>query len=191
MFLYHFLLRKRNPVRTTELPKCFLCLALTLCIRENRILNVDPRTVEELSSALGISRFDVNVLGKSIAAYIYGILHSPMYRSRYGAALKNSYPRIPITAACSLALELSRCGHELLAFHLFESDRLAEFITTYIGSKNPIVGRVGWSDGIVWLDAGKTSAREGHRASKPGTIGFRGVPEEVWDFHIGGLPSLP
>ena len=23
-------------------------------------------------------------------------------------------------------------------------------------------------------------------ADKPGTIGFHGVPEEVWDFHIGG-----
>ena len=46
--------------------------------------------------------------------------------------------------------------------------------------------RVGWSDGTVWLDASKTSAREGHRATKPGTTGFQGVPEEVWDFQIGG-----
>ena len=22
--------------------------------------------------------------------------------------------------------------------------------------------------------------------ARPGTIGFRGIPEEVWDFHIGG-----
>ena len=27
---------------------------------------------------------------------------------------------------------------------------------------------------------------EGHRATRPGTIGFHGVPEEVWDFHVGG-----
>ena len=64
--------------------------------------------------------------------------------------------------------------------------KLDEFITTYTGPGNPEVGRVGWSDGTVWLDAGKTSAREGHRATEPGTIGFQGVPEEVWDFHIGG-----
>ena len=59
-------------------------------------------------------------------------------------------------------------------------------MTTYTGPKNPEVGRVGWSDDTVWLDAGKTSARKGHRASKPGTMGFKGVPEEVWDIHIGG-----
>ena len=45
---------------------------------------------------------------------------------------------------------------------------------------------MGWSDGTIWLDAGKTSARAGHRATQPSTIGFEGVPEEVWDFYIGG-----
>ena len=67
-----------------------------------------------------------------------------------------------------------------------ESPRLHGFITTYTGPENPEVARVGWSDGTVWLDAGKTSAREGHRATKPGTIGFNGVPEQVWNFQIGG-----
>ena len=48
-----------------------------------------------------------------------------------------------------------------------------------------MVGRVGWLEGTVWLDAGKTIAREAHRATKPGTIGFQGVPKEVWDIQIG------
>ena len=38
----------------------------------------------------------------------------------------------------------------------------------------------------MWLDAVMTNASEGHRATKPGTIGFHSVPEEVWDFQIGG-----
>ena len=70
--------------------------------------------------------------------------------------------------------------------HLLESPKLDNHITTYTGPRNPEVGRVGWLDGAVWLDAGKTNAREGHRATKPGTIGFQGMPEEVWDFQIGG-----
>ena len=70
--------------------------------------------------------------------------------------------------------------------HLLETSKLSGLITTYTGPKSPEVGRVGWSDGTVWLDAGKTSAREGHRATNPGTIGVHGVSEEVWDFHIGG-----
>ena len=45
---------------------------------------------------------------------------------------------------------------------------------------------MGWSDGTVWLDAGKIDARHGHRAIRPGTIGFTGVSEEVWDYRVGG-----
>ena len=74
----------------------------------------------------------------------------------------------------------------LLVLHVLESLKLDEFITTYRGPRNPEVGRVGWSDGTVWIDSGKTNAREGHRATTPGTIGFQGVLEEVWDFQIGG-----
>ena len=92
--------------------------------------------------------------------------------------------RCPEVSTCFR--RLVAVGHELLALHLLESSTLAKFITAYTGPKNPEVGRVGWSDGTVWLDAGKTSAREVHRATMPGTMGFQGVPEEVWDFHIGG-----
>ena len=38
----------------------------------------------------------------------------------------------------------------------------------------------------VWLDAAKTDARQRHRATAPGQYGFHGVPEEVWDFQVGG-----
>ena len=75
---------------------------------------------------------------------------------------------------------------ELISIHLLGLPEADRFITTYAGPKNPEVSRVGWSDGTVWLDAGKTNARERHGATKPGTRGFKGVPEEVWDFHIGG-----
>ena len=69
---------------------------------------------------------------------------------------------------------------------MLESPKLGQPITGYTGPNNPEVGRVGWADGSVWLDAGATNAREGHRARRPGTVRFEGVPEAVWDFHIGG-----
>ena len=71
--------------------------------------------------------------------------------------------------------------------HSLESRRRAakvnRFITTYTGPKNPTVGRVGWSHDTVWLDAAST--KKGQPAL-PGSIGVRGVPETVWNFHIGG-----
>jgi hypothetical protein len=67
-----------------------------------------------------------------------------------------------------------------------ESVKLSDLITTYVGPQHPEVVRVGWSGDTVWLDAERTHARSGHRASQAGTIGFKGVSEEVWDFQIGG-----
>jgi hypothetical protein len=53
------------------------------------------------------------------------------------------------------------------------------------GDEEPVVDKVGWSDGTVWIDAVKPK-KGAIDAKVTGTVGFRGVPEEVWNFHIGG-----
>ena len=118
--------------------------------------------------------------------WLFGLFYSLEYRRRYRATLAQGFPVVLLTSNLELFRVVARLGEELIALHLLESPKLAMFIATYTGPVKPEVGRVGWSDGTVWLDAGKTNAREGHRATKPGTIGFHSVPEWVWDFHIGG-----
>jgi hypothetical protein len=115
--------------------------------------------------------------------YIYALLHSSSYRSRFAEQLKSSFPRVFLPAGRALFRSLARLGGELVAVHLSESPTLGRFITNYVGPDDPEVGRVGWSDDAVWLDAG--ASKKG-QAAKPGTIGIRGVPEDVWQFHIGG-----
>ena len=161
--------------------------------KEGRTPNLDREFIDQIKAATDLrfisdGRSDLlEALGpEDILAWIYGVLHSPGYRDRYEAQLKLEFPRVPLPGSAEIFRELANAGHELLALHLLESRKLSEFIATYHGPKNPEVGRVGWSDGTVWLDAAKTNARESHRAIKPGTFGFHGVPEEVWDFHIGG-----
>ena len=123
---------------------------------------------------------------EDVLAYIYAAFHSFDYRDRYEAHLKLDFPRVPLPGSGDLFRKLAKAGRDLLALHLLESPKFRKPTTTYTGSDNPRVGRVGWSDGTVWLNSGQTNARDGHRATKPGTIGFHGVPEAVWDFHIGG-----
>lgn len=68
---------------------------------------------------------------------------------------------------------LARLGRELVALHLLESPALDQPITEFIGGRNPEVEKVSWTKNIVWIDKAKT-------------VGFRGVPEAVWNFHVGG-----
>lgn len=123
---------------------------------------------------------------EDLLAVVYAVLHSPSYRRRFRENLQQDYARVPWPRSPELGRELATFGTELIALHLIESPILQDTITTYSGPDDPVVARVGWSDGTVWLDAHRTNAREGHRATKAGTTGFEGVPEEVWDFNIGG-----
>ena len=161
--------------------------------KDGRTPNLASEFVEQIAAATEL-RFVSDGRGdlreafgaEDVFAYIYTVFHSPGYRGNYEAQLKLDFPRVPLPGSVDLFRKLAEAGHDLLALHLLDSPKLGNTITTYTGPMNPEVGRVGWSDGTVWLDAGKTNAREGHRATKPGTIGFQGVPEEVWDFQIGG-----
>ena len=161
--------------------------------KDGRTPNLDSGFVEQVAAATEL-RFVSDGRGdlreafgaENVFAYIYTVFHSPGYRGHYEAQLKLDFPRVPLPGSVDLFRQLAEAGHDLLALHLLESTKLGKPITTYTGPRNPAVSRVGWSDGTVWLDAGKINARDGQRATKPGTIGFQGVPEEVWDFQIGG-----
>jgi predicted helicase len=119
---------------------------------------------------------------EDIFHYIYAVLHSPQYRTRYAEFLKVDFPRLPLPGDLDLFRDLARLGGDLVALHLIESPKLDEFITTYTGPRDPEVKKVGWSDDTVWLDV--VATKRGQPA-RHGTRGFHGVPEDVWNFQIG------
>ena len=123
---------------------------------------------------------------EDVLAYIYAVFHSPGYRERYDAHLKLDFPRVALPGGARLYKQLTLAGHDLLALQLLESPSLDHPVTDYAGPRAPKVGRVGWSNGTVWLDAPRTNARQRHRATTPGQYGFHGVREDVWDFQVGG-----
>ncbi len=110
---------------------------------------------------------------EDIFHYAYAVFHSPNYRSRYAEFLKINFPRLPLTADLKVFRALARLGGELVGLHLLESPTLDKPITEYVGGRSPEVERVSWRMNTVWIDTGQTS-------------GFKGVPEAVWHFHIGG-----
>jgi len=127
---------------------------------------------------------DENTTGpEDVLFFLYGLFHSPEYRRRYRTALSQGFPIVLLASNLDLFRALARLGGDLVALHLMESPKLNHPVTTYSGPKNPEVERVGWSDNTVWLDAAATKKGQ---PSTAGTIGFRGVPEAVWNLHIGG-----
>jgi hypothetical protein len=113
------------------------------------------------------------LMPEDIFYYVYAVLHSLGYRSRYAEFLKIDFPRLPLTGNLALFRALARLGGELVSLHLMESPNLDQHLTTYVGPAHPEVEKISYSRDTVWLD-------------KLQTRGFRGLPEEVWNFHIGG-----
>jgi len=152
--------------------------------------NFKGQFMRELEILLGLHAHGAHewsqITPEDIFHYIFAAFSGPTFRTRYVDMLKIDFPRVPLTSNLGLFRELSQRGNELSSLYTMKSPWLNNFITIYTGPKSPEVKLVGWSNNTVWLDAGKTNAREGHRATVPGTIGFHGVPEAVWDFHNGG-----
>ncbi|WP_228016748.1 type ISP restriction/modification enzyme [Synechocystis sp. LEGE 06083] len=112
---------------------------------------------------------------ETIFYYIYGIFHSPTYRTRYVEFLKIDFPRVPLTSNDRLFRQLADYGEQLVGLHLMTSPILDNLITEFTetgGDRTVAPGHPKYSDGKVNIN-------------KQGD-GFVGVPEEVWNFYVGG-----
>jgi predicted helicase len=127
--------------------------------------------------------------GNIIFAFMYALLNSPIYRARYSIFLKTDFPHIPLPISLSLFNSLSALGGSLIRLHTLDSDCSFPIETQRRNSietllNNPVV---------KFLDSGFRDVAKGFPKYDSGTVfinpndsGFKGVPEDVWNFHIGG-----
>jgi len=142
---------------------------------DERRLNLTEAVLDALSERLGLPRvhgLPSGVTGESIFQYIYAVLSSPTYRTQYIDFLKLDFPRIPMPGGLAVFQQLADLGNRLVSLHLMRASNGHQSTTT-TGSGDFQVEKVSYSDETVWIDKAKTR-------------GFKGVPEEVWNFHIGG-----
>ena len=126
-----------------------------------------------------LKKIEINLgyipIPETIFYYIYAIFHSPTYRSRYAEFLKIDFPRVPLTSNNELFCQLAEYGEELVALHLMKSPKLNNLITQYTengGSQIVDAGHPKYTKGAVVIN------KKGDK--------FVGVPEQVWNFYIGG-----
>jgi predicted helicase len=107
--------------------------------------------------------------------YIYAVFHSPTYRERYTEFLGIDFPRPPLTSNVKLFHSLCGFGARLVDLHLM---RKTEKKTPSFSVKDDgEVGKIVYTEpkrgqpGRVWINK---------------TQYFEDVPQEVWDFHVGG-----
>lgn len=117
-------------------------------------------------------RYDHHYSAHEIADYIYAILHSPTYRTRYAAFLRIDFPRIPFPDNSEHFEQLSSLGWALVQAHLLKGLPKTTKLADYHGRGDHTVEFVRWS-------------AEDQRLSINEKQSFAPVPQDVWDFHIG------
>lgn len=140
--------------------------------------NLAPEFIAEFSQKLGLRFIDdgqgdlKSSFGpEDVFYYAYAVFHAPTYRSRYAEFLKIDFPRLPLTSDKALFARLVLLGKELVELHLLKSPVVENFITAYPVRGSNQVEKVSFAGGNVWINNEQY---------------FGGVPEEVWNFKIGG-----
>jgi len=161
--------------------------------KSSRTPNLSPKFIRKITSNIGLKYIEDGTgdLRKTFGPedvfhYMYAVFHSPTYRSRYAEFLKIDFPRLPLTSNVALFRQLCGLGADLVALHLLEAEYphaswrkagapapFSSPITRFVGAGDKVVakGYPKYQAGKVYINA------EAH---------FAGVPEEVWEFHIGG-----
>lgn len=111
---------------------------------------------------------------EQIMGYIYSVLHSGLYRSKYAEFLKIDFPRIPFCERKKDFEALSVLGWDLMQKHLLR-DVPDLKLGGIRGKGNYVVEKPVYVDGRIQFNE---------------TQWFGDVPQEVWDFHIGGYQVL-
>ncbi|MEO8957031.1 MAG: type ISP restriction/modification enzyme, partial [Ktedonobacteraceae bacterium] len=113
---------------------------------------------------------------EDIFHYMYAIFHSPMYRTRYAEFLKIDFPRLPLTSNTDLFRELCALGERLVVLHLME--QFGTNLPTYPVDGNNMVEKVEYLVADKQPEQGRVSINK--------TQYFDGVPQHIWEFHVGG-----
>jgi predicted helicase len=117
------------------------------------------------------SNFKKKVKPEEIFYYVYAVLYSNTYRSKYAEFLKMDFPRIPFTNDYELFIQLGKLGKQLAELHLLKSKKLDNPISKFPIRGNYKVEKPKYEDGKAWINK---------------TQYFNNVKEEVWNYQIGG-----
>ncbi len=111
---------------------------------------------------------------EEILGYIYAVLYSPTYRTKYGDSLKTDYPRIPFADSRKTFEDLSVLGQELIDSHLLSYVPKLQ-LGQYKSKGNHEVKKIVWANNKLYINEESW---------------FESTPVKVWEFTIGGYPVL-
>lgn len=130
--------------------------------------NIKPEILKSLSKA-----YKKEVSPEEIFYYIYAVLYSETYRTKYAEFLRIDFPRVPFTKDYKLFKKMSEYGNMLVELHLLKSSELNSPISRLQGEKDNRIEKLKYDEkaGLLYINT---------------TQYFEGISQDVWNYQIGG-----
>ena len=133
--------------------------------------NLDATIWAQINAAIGKSTSPEDIFD-----YIYGVLHSPSYRTKYKEFLKVDFPRIPYPASAEEFEHFRSHGNRLRELHLMHDVPESPVTFPYPGTMQ--VDSLAWEYNIDDGYSGNIYINS--------TQCFEGVPTAAFEMYIGG-----
>jgi predicted helicase len=130
--------------------------------------NINPKLFNVLKES-----YKQRVAPEQIFYFIYGVLYSNIYRTTYAEFLKIDFPSVPFTKDYKLFTQMSKYGNRLVDLHLLKSKDINKPIAKFQGTGNERIEKLKYVNEENRLYINKDRY-------------FEGIPEEVWEYQIGG-----
>jgi len=121
-----------------------------------------------------VNLYKKNYSPEEILGYIYSILYSPIYRTKYFEFLKRDFPRIPFTRDIKYFEKLSELGKKLIITHLIEETPKYK-IGNFMGKGDNRVESLIYEDNKIKINKNQY---------------FNDVSSEIYSFQIGSYKVL-
>ncbi|NCO28948.1 MAG: DNA methyltransferase, partial [Caldiserica bacterium] len=146
--------------------------------------NINPELFDKLSQSYG-----KKPMPEEIFYYIYAVLYSNTYRTKYAEFLKIDFPRIPFTNDYDVFVKMSALGKRLTLLHLLQSSELDPPIAKFQGAGDSAVNKVALNP-MKRISDYKGLNERGNRVYINDTQYFEGIYKEVFEYQIGGYQVL-
>jgi len=153
-----------------------------------RTPNLAPKILEKLSKSIKLEfesekSNDITKFAPiDVLDYIYAVLHSPAYREKYKEFLKIDFPRVPYPKNAKEFWKLVELGGNLRRLHLLEGVEPQTDIANFPVEGTMEIGKPQFVAGV----STPPNDRNGGRVYINDTQYFDNVPQEAWEFYIGG-----
>lgn len=131
-------------------------------------------------------RYGNKVTKEDIFYYVYGILHSPEYRTTFEADLKKMLPRLPLVDKPEEFMAFSQAGRRLADLHLnYESVEPYQGVNISIKSDNP-------NYEVQKMRFGKLDSKTADKSVifYNSQITISDIPAEAYDYQVNGKSAL-